>query len=494
MRRNLDNSNIKENIKFALELQGKHTIVHLMTCEEFIRKTDNGKRKEGWFFPFDTYREAREFSSNLESASYPKVCGKCKPWKPIDTMVSVNETLVVSDLNITQVYNKCLSWSLHKKTKILSTEKSVFIGSKWERSRYSPYVYININLEEKDDNVIVALNINTSTDQSARGVLPKEWEEAATDLKEYIEKYTFDIGTLEIDLVKNTRMAFSNLCYPREPISKVSDVVYEKLPTLTFLETRILILMSVLLFLSYHILTFQYHINVILDNMLYFFATYGVAIFYLYFVYKTDKYEKEPYILILLAFSWGVFSGYIAGNVNCVLGPFFEKIYGSKSLVAAFIEEPVKAIGLYVMVRYSKYGKEFNTPLDGIVYGFSTGMGFFAMENFTYYLLYGSRTFIIRCLLTWDHGVFVAIVGLWLAIAKVKRGRIMLSDLLPGLLVAMFLHFLWNEVITFLGTISGRFVFSFLVWELTYLQKMIREALRDEILWGYAIGKAPVEI
>jgi hypothetical protein len=60
--------------------------------------------------------------------------------------------------------------------------------------------------------------------------------------------------------------------------------------------------------------------------------------------------------------------------------------------------------------------------------------------------------------------------------------------------VAVFLHMVWNEVITFLGAIDGRFILIFVLWEIGYLRKMIKEAQRDEALWGYTTGKAPIEL
>ena len=484
---------------FALELEGKTSVVHLTTCQVFIEKTRNGKGNDGWIFPFETYKEAFQHGKDLEDRSYPKVCGKFRPWGNGDGLSEVSWDLLISDENITQVYNKCLSWALHKKTRITSNEKNEFITSEWIKGRDDPNVFLKINLSKEPAGVLVrgelrASQVKTKLPADSGGLeLPDGWKDCEEDFKKYIVEHDFELGTYEVSVISNARMVFRNLVGPREPISKVSDVVYEKLPTMSTLERRSLITLSILLFVSHYILTFRSRYDLLVNNGLYFFATYGVALVYLYLVYKTDKYEREPYVLVLLLFSWGVFSGYIAGNLNRLFGPFFEMLYGSNSLVAAFVEEPVKALGLYLLVRYSRYGKEFNTPLDGIVYGFSIGIGFFAMENFYYYLRFGPST-LVRNLMNWEHGVYVAVTGLWLAIAKVKRGKVEIVDIFPGLLVAIFLHLLWNEFIVYLGTIDGRLIMLFLLWELGYLQKMIMEAWRDEILWGYSTGKAPIEI
>jgi RsiW-degrading membrane proteinase PrsW (M82 family) len=168
-------------------------------------------------------------------------------------------------------------------------------------------------------------------------------------------------------------------------------------------------------------------------------------------------------------------------------------MFGSEALVAPFVEESLKALGLYLLVRHKIWGKEFNSPLDGVVYGFAVGLGFFAMENFQYFLYYFDPSVLIyRSVLCWGHGVWVGTTGLWLAIAKVRRGRVVIWDLFPGLLVATTLHFLWNGWTVFLGSFSFVAMLAQVVHQLWYTRKMIKEALRDDVLLGYDAGMAPV--
>ena len=123
-------------------------------------------------------------------------------------------------------------------------------------------------------------------------------------------------------------------------------------------------------------------------------------------------------------------------------------------------------------------------------------MGFFAMENFIYFLSAqegGSGVLIMRSLLLWGHGVWVATTGLWLAIAKIQRGYLKKRDLIPGIVVAVVLHFLWNGWVGFLGPDAGWVaLIGQLVFQFWYMRKIIREALRDENLWGFGGGMAPV--
>jgi|GEM_PF-840859 RsiW-degrading membrane proteinase PrsW (M82 family) len=301
-----------------------------------------------------------------------------------------------------------------------------------------------------------------------------------------------------VSTLGNVGRAFANLALERSPLTQVSNTVYETLDPVGILGSMKLILVSVALFIGFYALFWGGQAySIINTNLVYFVASYSVAIVYLVIIYRSDKYEKEPFKFVLFVFVWGVFCGVIAAPLNDLIGPLFQASLGNAALIAPFTEEPLKAVGLYYLLTRKQFRDEFNTPLDGIVYGFAAGMGFFAMENFLYFLdpqIGGESLLIMRSLLVWGHGVWVATTGLWLAIAKVQRGYLVKTDLLPGLSVAIMLHFLWNGWPGFVDSglvniaIGLQFVFHF--W---YMRKIIREALRDEDLWGYGRGMAPVE-
>jgi hypothetical protein len=179
-------------------------------------------------------------------------------------------------------------------------------------------------------------------------------------------------------------------------------------------------------------------------------------------------------------FSWGIFSGLIAAPINSFLGAYIGEL---AAFTAAFIEEPVKALGLYVFLTHPRFRDEFNSPLDGVIYGFAVGMGFYASENFLYYLNYDVGTLLIRILLCWGHGLWVAIVGLWIAVNRHNRGYNVPGDILPGLSVAIFLHFLWNTW-GFIPLFGGRMTFYQALFQFAFLKKLINEGKRDEMMRG----------
>lgn len=299
----------------------------------------------------------------------------------------------------------------------------------------------------------------------------------------------------DVSVLGNVIGAFVTLIAPRRRLVEVSGAAYERLPPPRVAKSWKLIIIAVVLFTGFYFLQFgEQTVSIIDSNMMYFIATYAVAFLFLLWVYRSDKYEREPFRFIIALFAWGVFSGILAAPINTVLGPAFESMLGNGALVAPFVEEPLKALGLYWLVRHRVWGKEFNSPLDGVVYGFAAGLGFFAMENFHYFLNFDASTLIFRSLLCWGHGVWVATTGLWLAIAKVRRGRVVIWDVIPGLIVAMTLHFLWNGWTGFLGAEMGFIaLIGQGIHQLWYSRKMIKEALRDDVLLGYGAGMAPIE-
>jgi RsiW-degrading membrane proteinase PrsW (M82 family) len=289
-----------------------------------------------------------------------------------------------------------------------------------------------------------------------------------------------------------------NLFIERKPPSNVSSAVYETLDPIGLFQSMRLLVISAVLFVSFYLIFLGGEAFAIIDqNLAYFIATYSVAIIYFIIIYRTDKYEREPLRFILFIFAWGGFSGVFAATLNEIIGPLFQASLGNASLSGAITEEPLKAAGLYYLVTRERFRDEFNTPLDGIVYGFAAGMGFFAVENFIYFLspeIGGTGTLVMRSFLLWGHGVWVATTGLWLGLAKIQRGYIRRWDLVPGLLVAITMHFLWNGWGGFLGNDLGFIAqIAQLVFQFWYMRKILREALRDETIWGYNQGLAPKE-
>ena len=216
-------------------------------------------------------------------------------------------------------------------------------------------------------------------------------------------------------------------------------------------------------------------------------------VIYLTWMYRNDKFEREPLYLLALIVGWGAFAGLLSFFGNS----YFSSIgLGFSWLSAPLVEESMKGIGVYVMSK----NLEFNDSLDGIVYGFAAGAGFAWVENF-FYIVYVYKGDLLSSLLRvfvfgYGHGLYTALTGRLLGEAKVRRGYTQTSDLLRGLIPAMLAHGFYNS---YLIEVFGFPQFeSFLVWLLlthglvtVVVYAYIRRAWVQERSWFYDRGLAP---
>lgn len=208
---------------------------------------------------------------------------------------------------------------------------------------------------------------------------------------------------------------------------------------------------------------------------------YAVPLIVLTYIVRSDVYEREPLVVVAYCFGWGAFSGIMAGLLNSVITQTFLGVGG-----AGFIEEPLKIYGVYQIAKTARMRNEFNDHLDGIIYGAAAGAGFAGLENFWYIsdmVLNNAYpaifAIIIRSLTGVMHVSWSAIAGRSLGVAKAKKGTIQRRDMLPGVLVAAFIHYLWN---TLSGDLS---MFLILPFTLGGLRNMIKAAVEDEKRWGF---------
>ena len=96
----------------------------------------------------------------------------------------------------------------------------------------------------------------------------------------------------------------------------------------------------------------------------------------LFFVYS-DKF-REPRGQILKVFIYGILITIPAYFLNTYLNAFW---YNNFRVTAAPVEEGLKLSILYFFVYKMK---DFNEPIDGIVYGVTASLGFATLENFYY--------------------------------------------------------------------------------------------------------------
>ena len=197
---------------------------------------------------------------------------------------------------------------------------------------------------------------------------------------------------------------------------------------------------------------------------------FAPGIIWVLYFYREDKWEPEPKKLIAKVFLYGII---IALPVLFLEIPFLFSELLLAVVVAPIIEELFK----FVAVRYSVYkNKEFNEPVDGIIYACAAALGFASIEN-TFYLfsffnagiIALTAFFIVRALLSVPaHALFSSMWGYALGIAKyrVKSKRLII---LGGLITAMVLHSLYNFLLSglLLGAV-GMLIFIPFLWLLVH--------------------------
>ena len=232
------------------------------------------------------------------------------------------------------------------------------------------------------------------------------------------------------------------------------------------------------------------------------------------FVNWLDRYEKEPKLLLGAAFTWGVV---IAGGgsyiLNTAVGIGVYSITGSAgaadfsttSIAAPIIEEALK--GLAVLVVFLMFRKEFDSVLDGIVYGAITAMGFAAIENVLYIYRNGFQgggwegfwtlVFIRVLLVGWMHPFFTAFTGIGLAVARTSRNMLVKLIAVPaGYTIAVLAHSFHNTFSSVIGGGGGfilgliadyigyLFMLGFIIWMVVHERNILKRQLVEEVNSG----------
>ncbi len=149
------------------------------------------------------------------------------------------------------------------------------------------------------------------------------------------------------------------------------------------------------------------------------------------YIYKKDKYEKEPFSMLMLAFFLGMLAIpmdlYVVAIINVMIPGgtvFYEAFF------EAGIPEELCKWSLFMLVIWRN--KNFNEMFDGIVYACFIGLGFACIENIMY--VFGTEDYfsafntgVMRALLSVPgHFLFAVIMGYFLGMAKFKpqeRGK-----------------------------------------------------------------------
>jgi len=178
------------------------------------------------------------------------------------------------------------------------------------------------------------------------------------------------------------------------------------------------------------------------------------AISIAYAVYLSDRYDKEPIMLLLKIFLLGAITTIPAFLVESILSNInvFTGIMGiafTSFIIAGATEEFFKR---EVVRRFIYSNKNFNEKLDGVVYCIFSAIGFATIENIMYVVFRFSNNPYIglyRGILSVPaHSIFAVTMGYYLSLGKfAKDKREELKYLRKSLYIPILLHGIFNFIL-----------------------------------------------
>jgi RsiW-degrading membrane proteinase PrsW (M82 family) len=220
---------------------------------------------------------------------------------------------------------------------------------------------------------------------------------------------------------------------------------------------------------------------------------------YLFMIYRLDKHEREPVLLIFTHFIWGAVSsvlivfvlgdliGYTFSFLNFIVPALFQVIF-----LAPVIEEFSK--GSFIL--FSSRNENFDNLTDGLVYGAAIGLGFGMTENALYFIKFGVdiQSWILIVIMRSGfsavmHGISTSVFSAFIILSRFSDYRKRKFYYLAGFITAVTIHFSWNAAVSFEQTFwYGVFVLLFYIiafififyYSLNFEMRILESELMDE--------------
>lgn len=207
-------------------------------------------------------------------------------------------------------------------------------------------------------------------------------------------------------------------------------------------------------------------------------------------VFLTDRYDREPPLLLLKVFIFGAVSVVPAIIIEKLLQHYnvFNGIFGAfytAFFVAGLVEELFKREA----VKYTAlYHRAFDEKLDGIVYAVFSALGFATVENLMYIFLSYTNNYYVALMRgvfsVPGHAMFGVTMGYYLSLshfATTERARKYFS--IQSLVVPITIHgafdFILMANIPFATVIFVLYILGLWAISLVRLNKYTSESKRD---------------
>jgi len=210
------------------------------------------------------------------------------------------------------------------------------------------------------------------------------------------------------------------------------------------------------------------------------------ALLWLGFWLMEDRCEPEPKRYLVLTFAAGGFMVFVALFIEQKIMLYLT---GPALLLAwAAVEEVLKFGAAYLVALRTRV---FDEPLDAVVYMITVALGFAAFENTLFLMTPLQDGDVLRTIITGDlrfigatllHSLSSATIGIALALAFYKGVQARRVAAFLGVILAIFLHTLFNFFI--LGSGGGTTFWIFLcIWfgivVLLFMTEKIKQPQRD---------------
>ncbi|MCK5169237.1 MAG: PrsW family intramembrane metalloprotease, partial [Bacteroidales bacterium] len=222
------------------------------------------------------------------------------------------------------------------------------------------------------------------------------------------------------------------------------------------------------------------------QNLIGFLGALLVMLCWLFYLRRIDIYEPEKWKHILLIFVLGVIFSeftFLLSDLNSmftgfklnggVLNDLFYCIIGIGA-----IEELVKILPVILILKYTK---AINEPVDYLVYGSISALGFAFAENLLYFNSYGTHIIMGRALTAVVFHMFLTSLAAYgLMLNKYKSSKGFFTDFLKYFLLAAIIHglydfWLMNPIVNRFGMLS----MVILVFCLSFFNTLISNSLSN---------------
>ncbi len=216
-------------------------------------------------------------------------------------------------------------------------------------------------------------------------------------------------------------------------------------------------------------------------ELLFFVALAPIFLIGLY-IYRRDKYEREPVGLLFRALLAGGLSVIPILFLEIGLGNYWINKFGEGAVtlssaaydafvVASFSEELFKLLAVFLFFWRNK---NFNERMDGIVYAAFVSLGFALVENVLYVFQNGMPTGILRAFTAVPlHAVTGIVMGFFLGFAKLSANK-RTANLLAAFFVPFLIHGFYDFMIMSQNGILLLLFVPFIVFMIIFGIKKIR--------------------